>query len=482
MLSFISRKMGNSTSAEPRHEETALRKTKQLDMSTNNQVIIFNTPLKAGLSQQDPADTDTASLVSSLSLASSQRYDAPLEVKPWCGKKFYSDHIREGLAYLNKPTGKVLMLYEAPSSYNTNTSFFNSPSCVFNYHDYPASPVANKTTLSPLKYSVMTGSAYPCYLAGGAPPAGLAEHWQATIPNFAAPSFTETIEADALVNAYLPIDNLPLDQHVNTPHTHYHMAGKDALHLMTSRTTKLLSNTTDVRPCVVKVTHSMGSKGIFIICNDEDENEFRQYLDESGHPNFVVTEFVDIERNVACHFFIHPNRREITWVGCNENLLLPNGNWSSDSTLRGEDQDALRDMQMPYVEDVVKYCESLGFWGFCGIDVLFDKKGVGHLVDVNPRVTGSSPALMIMHLLKEKYGFDNAIFRRSTRYCYPGPAKELFQKIEEHNIANEGRSRVVLLSMYENSETETSLNVAVYGNVMEECQAILNMFAQRKQQ
>jgi hypothetical protein len=39
-----------------------------------------------------------------------------------------------------------------------------------------------------------------------------------------------------------------------------------------------------------------------------------------------------------------------------------------------------------------------------------------------------------------------------------------------------------LLSMYENSETETSLNVAVYGNVMEECEAILNTFAQRKQQ
>jgi predicted ATP-grasp superfamily ATP-dependent carboligase len=54
-----------------------------------------------------------------------------------------------------------------------------------------------------------------------------------------------------------------------------------------------------------------------------------------------------------------------------------------------------------YVEDVVKHCESIGFWGFCGIDVLFDKEGVGHLVDVNPRVAGSSPALMIMHLLME---------------------------------------------------------------------------------
>jgi len=47
------------------------------------------------------------------------------------------------------------------------------------------------------------------------------------------------------------------------------------------------------------------------------------------------------------------------------------------------------------VEEVVQYCMSLGFWGFCGIDVLFDSEGRAYLVDINPDVTGSYPALSL---------------------------------------------------------------------------------------
>jgi biotin carboxylase len=57
-----------------------------------------------------------------------------------------------------------------------------------------------------------------------------------------------------------------------------------------------------------------------------------------------------------------------------------------------------------------RYAKSLGFWGFCGIDVLLDASGKGYLVDVNPRVTGSSPALMVGRLLKKEYGFDYGFF------------------------------------------------------------------------
>lgn len=63
----------------------------------------------------------------------------------------------------------------------------------------------------------------------------------------------------------------------------------DTIHMMTQKTTKLLPDTSTIRPCVVKTTHSMGSKGIFIIQNDEDEAEFAQFLEDSGHPTFVVS-------------------------------------------------------------------------------------------------------------------------------------------------------------------------------------------------
>lgn len=270
--------------------------------------------------------------------------------------------------------------------------------------------------------------------------------------------------------------SLIIQNHVIAPHVHYHLAGKDAIYLMTQKTTKLLANTQDERPCVAKVTHAMGSKGIFVISNDEDEAAFNQFLSESGHPNFVVTEFVDICRNVACHFFIHPNGR-ITWFGSNENVILPNGHWSTDSTICMAEQDALRDVQLPHVKDVVNYCHALGYWGFCGIDVLFDKSGTGFIVDVNPRVTGTCPALMIAQLLQDKYGFSFSLFRRNSEFAYLGSAAELLEQTQAHNEVNEGTSRIVLHSFYEKSKNLTLVNIAVYGHSLEECQTILDRFA-----
>jgi hypothetical protein len=221
----------------------------------------------------------------------------------------------------------------------------------------------------------------------------------------------------------------------------------------------------------------MGSKGIFIIRNDEDEKEFEDFLEESGNPTFVVTDFVDIQRNVACHFFMHPNGEEITWFGSNENKRLPDGRFSSDSYLEWKDQSQLKRMQLPFVEEIVQYCKSLNFWGFCGVDVLFDSMGKGYLVDINPRVTGSCPALMTLKIMHKKYGFECALFRRSGDINYYGPSAKLVDEVREYNKANEGKSRIVIHSMFEPKENHTRLNIGVYGNDMEECKTVLNRFA-----
>ena len=120
----------------------------------------------------------------------------------------------------------------------------------------------------------------------------------------------------------------------------------------------------------------MGSKGIFIIQNDDDEAEFEQFLRDSGNPTFVVTDFVDIHRNVAFHLFVHPDGESVTWFGSNENKRLPDGSFSSDSYLYMDEQDKLKRMQLPFVEEVVQYCKSLNFWGFLGIDVLSTRRAV----------------------------------------------------------------------------------------------------------
>mmetsp|Transcript_3436 Transcript_3436/g.6444 ORF Transcript_3436/g.6444 Transcript_3436/m.6444 type:complete len:505 (-) Transcript_3436:200-1714(-) len=402
-----------------------------------------------------------------------------LKVKAWDRKKFYSDYIREGLEERGVKISDytdVIMLYESPSSASSETSFQNREK--YRFHDWPPpKSTRSKAILGPCKYSMMNGQSFPSFLRDGAPPDGLMEHWAETIPGVPMPRFVKTIHENDLVNAYLPVELIK--HHVNDPDTHYHLAGKDAIHLMTQQTTRLLPDTRTSRPCVVKTTHSMGSKGIFIIRNDEDEKEFEDFLAESGNPTFVVVDFVDIQRNVACHFFMHPNGEEITWFGSNENLRLPDGRFSSDSYLYLKDQKKLKEMQIPFVEEVVQYCKSLGFWGFCGVDVLFDGFGKGYLVDINPRVTGSCPALMTLEIFRKEYGFEVGLFRRTGDINYYGTCEELIQEVKAYNEEHAGKSRVVIHSMFEKEPGHVRMNIGVYGFDMDECKAVLNRFAQK---
>lgn len=146
-----------------------------------------------------------------------------------------------------------------------------------------------------------------------------------------------------------------------------------------------------------------------------------------------------------------------------------------DSYLIMEDQEKLKEMQLPFVKDVAEYCLSLGFWGFCGIDVLFDKNGQGYLVDLNPRVTGSCPSLMVAQLFQDKYGFEYGLFRRNGDNCFYGTEKELFELVEEHNATQE--TKVVVFSCCEVYSQATKVNLGVYGHDIDECKRVVNTFA-----
>ncbi|GKY93298.1 hypothetical protein MPSEU_000297300 [Mayamaea pseudoterrestris] len=413
---------------------------------------------------------DTASLVSAIS-------DAELvpsfRVYDWDKKRRYSDFIKEGLEMQKKDAEHAVMLFESPSSSDPEAVFYNCSA--FRFHDYPIAKSSKaKHLLGPLRYGLMNGTALPTYLKTGQAPTGLLEHWENIVPGFETPRFVAEIAEDAPVYAYLPCESIK--KHVNDGHVHFHLAGKDAIHLMckSSKTTNLLPNTKVHRPCIAKTTHSMASKGIFIIRNDEDERGFEAYLEESGHPAFVVTTLVDIDRNAACHFFIHPTG-EVTWFGSNENHRREDGSWSMDSYLIMKDQDVLKEIQLPFVKDVAEYCLSLGFWGFCGIDVLFDAIGQGYLVDVNPRVTGSCPSLMVAQLFQDKYGFEYGLFRRNGDNCYYGSEAQLFAQVAEHNATQ--ATKVVVFSCCEIDDQNTKVNIGVYGDDIEECKKVVNQFA-----
>jgi hypothetical protein len=475
--------VGNTNAnAENSSQETTRRgaaaAAAALASPTSNIVIISKAPVPEVI----PLSDDTSSLVSAIS-EPTMSVDLNLPIskfrcRPWCGIRLYSDLIKEGISYLDKGDGdatvNVIMIYECPSSASTETSFCNSQ--VFPIHDHPPGITVCKTVLGPLKYSMMNGSSYPSYLKEK-PPAGLIEHWHNTL-HLPLPTFCHEIPSTTKVYAHLPVEHIL--KHVHDPHVHYHLSGKDTLHLvMPQHTPRRLANTKDHRPCIAKVTHSMASsQGIFVIRNDEDELKFHKFIESSGNPSFIVTESVaPVQRNLSCHFFIHPSG-EMIWFGTSEHLKTPDDTWCQDSILKMQEQDDLRDLLLVYARTVADYCRALGFWGFCGIDVLIQAgSGKVYIVDLMPRTTGTCPALMVATLFQRQYGYHVGIFRWASNYAFPGSAKELIQQVEECNVKGRRQGRIVVASLYEASPAKTLVNIGVYGNDLEECRRVLNHFA-----
>jgi hypothetical protein len=167
-------------------------------------------------------------------------------VKDWDGKKGYSDYIQQGLRYKAKiaaekaaaekafvpSTDNVVMLFESPSSSTADFTFQNITK--FRFHDWPPpSKTGGKSVLGPCRYALMNGTSYPVFLKDGIPPTGLVEHWQSSVPGFEPPSYVDKITDLETVYAYLPVEQIR--HHVNDPDIHYHLAGKDAIHLMTQK-------------------------------------------------------------------------------------------------------------------------------------------------------------------------------------------------------------------------------------------------------
>jgi hypothetical protein len=447
-------------------------------------------------------------------------------VTTWDRKMFLSDFIADGLAYLRKrgrdlgkhlghgnnnndddddddnDDDRVIMLYEAPSTYSSCTTFHNPTK--FRVHDYPPTLPHVKTVMDPCRYSLANGAAYPSFLRDGAPPPGLMEHWESTIPNWVRPAFTNRIptqnshgedEADknVLVYAYLPCEAIANERHVIDPVAHHRLCGKDILPLITSQTPRFLPSARPCRrPCIVKTTHSSGSRGIFVIASDHDERAFQAFWEEARHPKFVITELVTgIRRNMACHFFVHPNGQDLTVVGSSENYRFRDGEphnpslpFSSDSYWSWSDQELLGTMQLGLVQEVARYCLSAGFWGFCGIDVLLDASGRTFLIDVNPRVTGSLPSLLVANLFHGSVGFQFGVFRRSgPATYYNGLAQQLLDDVARFNRAHPSECQVVVFSFFElhqGGQTTTKIQIGVYGRSMDQCRQVLGDFANEK--
>jgi hypothetical protein len=226
--STIIRKLGND-------EEITVETDELTTASSSNLLLQDKTAPWFTIEAGSIHDQDSDCSFSAITL--NESLDTSSVIRPWNNRTLFSDFVQDGLRS-SRGDERICMVFENPSCSPQEATFFNGNT--FKFHEFPPSPPLYKAVLTPCRYSMMNGNVYPSYLQGGIPPLGLVEHWKATIPGFVEPVFVPEIPTEGKVYAYLPMESVT--NYVNDPHVHYHLCGKDALHLSKYRTLTCLSD------------------------------------------------------------------------------------------------------------------------------------------------------------------------------------------------------------------------------------------------
>lgn len=273
-----------------------------------------------------------------------------------------------------------------------------------------------------------------------APPPQLIEHWvRSTGMENARPNWAPLNESDRYITIF-PHESISREQQVLDPDVNYFLHSKEVIEKIACPQAAVLRNVTP--PCMAKLSHGYAGLGNFLILNEDDELEMRKEL--SRHwpdATLVVNSLIN---NIVGDFGIQYYLRSdggVVWLGFTEQQFNQNRKWCG-GIYSGSQQVELRDEFQEIVEASAEYLHSRGYLGLVGIDILRDKENRCFLVDVNPRLTGVTPFLMMSRIWERDLGLNEGIYHASVDY--PGSLDELIDAAEQ--MAD---SKVVVVSGFE---------------------------------
>jgi hypothetical protein len=134
-------------------------------------------------------------------------------------------------------------------------------------------------------------------------------------------------------------------------------------------------------------------------------------------------------------------------------------------------QGELERLVRPATEPVAAALHTRGFFGLFGVDVLIDAAGRQYVVDINPRILGSTP-LVFSQLSLQKRGthWEVAIFL--TGIVVKAPSVEAL--VERAEAVSGGE--LIIYSVIEKGINMYGCQIGVFGQSLAECRAIAETF------
>ena len=162
--------------------------------------------------------------------------------------------------------------------------------------------------------------------------------------------------------------------------------------------------------------------------------------------SYVISEYIpDVQCTLACGFYVGKSGRIILF-GIQE-CTMKNYRHIGGYTDWNKQEQYKQQLYDKFVVPVSSYLHKKGYFGIVGLDIIRSPSG-DYLVDMNPRVNGSTPVLMLSHHMME-LGFSHSRFDKCNNYNITSK-----QLIEKANSINEktGNGRVVIMAAADEGE------------------------------
>ena len=355
------------------------------------------------------------------------------------------------------PEGALLPEY--PSTSNPKASFVNR----VQYRIHESIPIPEENflkTLGPHHIISAWGDALPVTI-GIEPSKALQDHWQESLGM--SVRFTP-LEAHRRYVTLFPHEQLTPAMHCVDPDVHYELLSKALIPKIDCPQPKTVKP--HDCPYVMKISHGYSGYGNFFIHSLDDH-----LAAEAGIERYwpgvecFYTEIVTPITGDYCTQFYVDRSGGIQWIGVTQQTFNRKGYWAG-AKIQGTQQETLRQLLLPAVKPIADYLHKHGYFGVVGVDVLKDDTGQLYVIDINARINGSTPFL-IMYRSLQLQGFAFGGYYPSL--TFRGSVTELLQTFPEESSLK----MVVLSTMDAPQYKGIQCHIGLFGDSEVSCEAFL---------
>ncbi|MCP5517733.1 MAG: ATP-grasp domain-containing protein [Verrucomicrobiales bacterium] len=355
------------------------------------------------------------------------------------------------------PSG--VFLPEYPSSTNRRARFVNRER--FLIHD-PVPPPEDRlvNVLGPHHLLSVWGGALAA-APGVPPPHALTAHWRERLGT--GLRMDGKAEGRPYITLF-PLEALADAEHAVDPNAHYELLSKEAIPKIDCPQPSAVPR--GRYPCMLKISHGYSSLGNYVLRSGDDDDRVSALLAQRWPGARVVrTELIREICDEYCAQFYLSKAGDMDWLGVTGQLFDAGGRWDG-AQVHCDLQEVLQRELDPVVRPVAVYLHRHGYAGVVGVDVVRDGAGQLWVVDLNPRINGSTP-LLLMSKAMGRRGWSSGWYAPSRRFRGSvGGLLAAARKLSPGEI-------VVLSYAAEESGRFTACHLAAFGESQADCRELM---------